>query len=63
MALAGFAGGGERGFRIIEKAAHVVVQRSLVSLERQHVVATLVDHLLGDLALTVHGIGGDGSAR
>ncbi len=35
---------------------HILVQGALVALERQHIVATLVEDLLGDLPLAAHGI-------
>jgi hypothetical protein len=49
----------ERYRRIVQEQLHVLKQRALVALERQHVVAALIDHLLGNVALAVEGIGGD----
>ena len=43
----GFAGADHRGRGIVEEASHVVKQRRLVALQRQHVVAALLDHLPG----------------
>ncbi len=47
---------------VISHATHVVVQRLLVTLEGEQIIAALVDHLLGDLALAAHRVRGDGSA-
>ena len=55
-------GAGERGGWIIEKTAHILGEHALVALERERIVGLLVDHLLGDLALAAHRIGGDDAA-
>src|SRR5882724_5613889 len=47
---------------IIEKSAHVVMQRALITLERQGIVASLIDDLTGDIALTVERIDGHDAA-
>ena len=60
--LLDLGGAGERGGWIIEKTAHILGERALVALEREHIVGLLVDHLLGDLALAAHRIGGDDAA-
>ena len=36
--------------QVVEKADHIVMQLTLVALQRQHVVAALIDDLLGDLS-------------
>lgn len=38
------------------------MQSLLVTLERQHVIGALIDHLLGDLALAAHRVGSDDAA-
>src|SRR5271165_4301313 len=43
---------------IVEETAYVVVQRALVALQRQRMVAALLDDLAGDLALAVERVGG-----
>lgn len=48
----------DRACRIIEKPHDVVVQRGLVALQRQRVIAVLVNDLLGYGALAVERIGG-----
>ncbi len=45
--------GGGGGERIVEEGSDIVVQRALVALEREAIVATLIDDLLSDRALTV----------
>ena len=62
VAFVGVGCAHERGLGIIEKAPHIIVQRLLVALERKHVIGALVDHLLRDLALAAHRIGGDDAA-
>lgn len=37
---------------------HLLIQRGLVALDREHVVSPLLDDLGGDLALAAHGIDG-----
>ena len=62
VALVGVGCARERRRRIVEEAAHVIVQRLLVALERQHVIGALIDNLLGDLALAAHRVGRDDAA-
>jgi len=45
--------GGGGGERIVEQGSDIVVQRALVALEREAIIATLIDDLLSDRALTV----------
>ena len=45
-----------------EALADVSKQRAMVALERQNIVAPLVDDLLSDMALTIERIGGHNSA-
>jgi hypothetical protein len=48
--------------RIPEKPPHIVMQAAVVALQRHDVVPLLVNHLLGDGALAVGRIDGDGAA-
>ena len=50
------------GRGIVEPQAHVVVQRRLVALQRQDVVATALQDGLRGGALAVHRVGGDDPA-
>ena len=50
------------GFWIVQKAPHVVVQRPLVALQCHDVVALLINHLLGDLALAIECVDGHDAA-
>ena len=47
---------------VVEQHRHVVIQRLLIALQRQRVVAALIDDLLGDGPLAVQCIGGDDGA-
>ncbi len=38
---------------------HILAQRPLVALQRQHIVGLLLDDFLSDVALTPHGVDGD----
>jgi hypothetical protein len=50
------------GQRILEEHGDIGVQRALIALEREGVIATLIDDLLGDRALTIERVDGhDGS--
>jgi site-specific DNA recombinase len=51
------------GLGVGEQVDHVVGEGFLVLLERQHVVAFLIEDLLGDLPLTAHGVNRDDAAR
>ena len=44
--------------RVIEEHADVIMQRGLVALQRQGIVAALIDDLLSNRALAVERIGG-----
>ena len=55
-------GGRHARLRVIEEDLDVVEQRRLIVLEGQHVVAPLVDDLLGDVALAVERLGGHNGA-
>ena len=57
VALVGVGCACARRRRFVEEAAHVIVQRLLVALKRQHVIGALIDNLLGDLALAAHRVG------
>jgi hypothetical protein len=41
------------GQRIVEEHGDIGVQRALIALEREGVITTLIDDLLGDRALTI----------
>lgn len=47
------------GLRLVEKRAYVLLERRMVALEGQHVVAALIDDLAGDLALGTQRINRD----
>ena len=44
--------------RVVEKQPDIVMQRALISLQSQHVIATLGDYLRGDGALAIERVGG-----
>jgi hypothetical protein len=44
--------------RVVQEQDHIGVQRGLVALESQSIVAALIDDLAGDVALAVERIGG-----
>lgn len=58
IALDNGLGGGDLAGGVIEIADDIVMQRTLVALQRQGVIATLIDDLLGDLALAVERVDG-----
>src|SRR3954452_2201851 len=47
---------------VFKEAADIVVQAALVTLQREHVIPALFDHLGSDDALTVECVGGDDAA-
>ncbi len=64
-AVVAVGGGGDvvrRRVRIVEQEAHVVEERGLIGLERQHVITAALENGRGGLVLAVHGIGGDDAA-
>ena len=50
------------GFLFLDEELDIFVQACLVGLEREQVIALLVDDFLGDLALAADRIDGDGTA-
>ena len=58
IALDNGLGGGDLAGGVVEIADDIVMQRTLVALQRQSVVATPIDDLLGDLALAVERVDG-----
>ena len=62
LALADCAVGEVAGLLLGDEELHVVVQRTLVALQGEHVVGLLVDDRLGDVALAAHGIDGHDGA-
>ena len=46
------------GQRVVEKHRDIGVQRALIALEGEAVIATLIDDLLGDRALTIERVDG-----
>lgn len=57
LGIDGRLGRDDFALRIIKEAAHVVMQRALVALERQDIVAALILDLRGNGALTIEGVG------
>jgi hypothetical protein len=58
ISVHGGVDGGRLAVRIVEEQTDIGVQRALVSFERQGIVATLIDDLLGDVALAVERVDG-----
>lgn len=58
----GSVAGRRLALRIVKKPADVGVQRALVALQRQRIVAAPIDDLPGNLALAVAGIERDDGA-
>ena len=48
-----------RGPLLGDEQLDILAQRSLIALQREHVISLLVDNLAGNLALAAHGIDGD----
>ena len=45
--------------RVVEEVPDIVIHRPLIALEREGVVAALVDDLLGDCPLAIERVNGD----